>query len=113
METHEDYMNVWAKAENEIYEKNQEVLNLVKEMVSQSFFEELEEYLEECDNTSQYNLTNDSPNDKHKQDESDYELIKVVWVNQYRNGGYTGDNFAGQIWIKITNEKYFTFHYEM
>ena len=93
--------------------QNKFVISLVKEMVSKPFFEELNEYLEESGDTSQYDLTNCPPNDKYKQDESDYKLIKFAWVNQYVNGGYTGDEFEGQIWIKINNEYYFTFHYVM
>lgn len=113
MKTQEDYMQSWIDAENKIYEENQNILKEVKIFVSKDFFEELELYLEECDRTSSYEITQDQPREEYRQDESDYELIKEAWVNQYRNGGYEGDDYAGQVWIKITDDKYFTFHYEM
>ncbi|CAL2085019.1 hypothetical protein [Tenacibaculum sp. 190524A02b] len=113
MEAQENYMEAWIEAENKIYEQQQQVLGQIKKMVTEPFFKEIEEYLEECDITSQYKLTTEEPPKRHKQNEEDYELIKEAWVNQYVNGGIEGDSFAGQIWIKVSDKEFFTFHYNM
>ena len=39
--------------------------------------------------------------------------IKGVWVDQWQNGGYTGDSYAGDIYIKINKSLYLKIPYEM
>lgn len=36
-----------------------------------------------------------------------------IWVDQYRNGGITGNDFAGEIYIRLTDNKFLNFHYSM
>lgn len=41
-----------------------------------------------------------------------YGLIKQFWVDQWRDGGYTGDDFAGDIYIKLKDKKFLKMGYE-
>jgi hypothetical protein len=34
------------------------------------------------------------------------DLIQTYWVDQWMNGGYTGDNFAGDIYIQLKENLY-------
>ncbi len=36
-----------------------------------------------------------------------------IWVDQYKNGGYTGDEFAGKCYIRLTDTKFLLYHYSM
>lgn len=36
-----------------------------------------------------------------------------IWVDQYRNGGYTSDDFAGKCYIRLTDTKFLLYHYSM
>ena len=41
------------------------------------------------------------------------DIIKEEWVNQTVNGGYVGDDFAGDIYFQITENKYLKLCYRM
>lgn len=45
------------------------------------------------------------------QDEDYGTIIKGWWVDQWRNGGYEGDDFAGDIYIKLKKDKYLKIYY--
>ena len=70
------------------------------------------EYIEECDFTYQFEITKEKPNIKTKQTE-DFEYLKEVFVDQYCDGGYVGDSFAGWVCIPINKKEYLKFHYSM
>lgn len=42
--------------------------------------------------------------------DSNNSLLKV-WVNQTTNGGYTGDDFAGDVYVKLKNRCYLKWGY--
>jgi len=44
--------------------------------------------------------------------EEDYGLIQGIWVDQWRNGGYEGDDFAGDIYIKLKENIFLKMGYE-
>jgi hypothetical protein len=97
-----------AKAEAEETER---IINLLKEEKGEDWVNELKEYLE-------YEDCYFSPKivDKPKgelQTVEDGELIKEEWVNQTTNGGYTGDDFAGTIYFKLSEGRYLEFGYTM
>lgn len=104
----QDYYDELAK----IHQEEVKVLDNLKNIITNDFYDDVMDYLDFCDCTSQYEITNEIPNDKCKQKE-DYDNIPFAWVDQYCNGGYVGDDFAGWVWIKLNDEQFFKFHYSM
>ena len=45
--------------------------------------------------------------------DSEVKTISYIWVNQTTNGGFTGDDFAGEIYIEIEENKYLEMYYQM
>ena len=98
--------------DNKEHENKLRCLEAVKLNVSPGLYDEILEYIEECDFTDQFKITTIEPNEKFKQSEES-DLLKEVWVDQYCNGGYVGDDFAGWVHIKINDTEYLKFHYSM
>jgi hypothetical protein len=96
--------------ENEHDQANQKILDIVKSKVTEDEFIEIEWVIEESDNTYNYLIT-DKPVGTFQHE--DYEDIEGIYVNQTTNGGYTSDEFAGTISIKIGENEYFQFSYSM
>jgi hypothetical protein len=97
------------KKENE---KRVKCLEYVKSKVEKPLYDEILEYIEECDFTDRFEITKSKPDIKTKQTE-DFEHLKEVFVDQYCNGGYVGDDFAGWVYIEINKDEYLKFHYSM
>lgn len=36
-----------------------------------------------------------------------------IWINETTSGGYSGDDFEGDVYIKINNNEYLTFSYRI
>lgn len=103
-----DVMDGYQECLQEEHDANMNVFNEeVLPLLSQEQFEEVKMCMEETE-TNQYRIT-DTPCASSKDD--DYDLIDV-YVDQWRNGGHTGDDFAGTISIALSNGKYFTFAYQ-
>ena len=102
----------YLEEEDKEHEINQNVLKEVKKIVSNKHFEDICEYLKECDYTSQYEITESEPDERYHQKEG-LDYIEEAWVDQYTNGGHTGDEFAGSVWLKIKPKKWFKFNYSM
>lgn len=98
--------------DQEQMQKRIDSLEIVKKNVSHNMYEDIIHYIVECYHTEQFEITKEVPNDEHKQKEH-YDYLTEVWVNQYCNGGYVGDDYAGWIWIKINAIEYLKFHYSM
>lgn len=105
-------MQEYAKEMDRIHLEESKILDKLKEKVSENLFNDIGQYLEDCDSTGQYEFTSIPPDDRNKQDEH-YDHIKFSWVDQYCNGGYVGDDFAGWGWIQISEKEWFKFHYSM
>lgn len=100
-----------SEAENKRYQKDQEILKLVEESVSNTVYNDILYSIEMSENTYDYLITNKPEGEFQK--EEDFESLDGQWVNQTTNGGYIGDEFAGTISIKINEDKYFQFSYSM
>ena len=85
---------------------------IVKNNVSDDLYNDILEYIGECDYTTNFEITSVTPDKENKQ-EGEGDFIKEIWVDQYCNGGYGGDDFAGWIHIKINKTEYLKFHYSM
>ena len=49
----------------------------------------------------------------YAQDDVPLHNLEGWWVNQTTDGGYTGDEFAGTVSVKISKDKYLQFSYSM
>lgn len=100
-------MDDWVKELLEQETKDDKVLNEVKELVSEEFYTDLIDYMCNSYNHS-FSITDEVGGEP--QDEG---LLFTPFVYQSCNGGYTGDDFAGEIFIPLGNNKFFKFHYSM
>ena len=107
----EEMLGGITQFEKEGKEADDNVLNTVKGFLSEDQFEDVLNLLEECYNTYNYSIE-DKPKGDY-QEEEDYPNLVGIWVNQTTNGGYSGDEFAGTISVKLSNDKYFQFYYSM
>ena len=87
-----------------------EMMNNLKKEKSNDWVKELLEYLEFEEDYFSPSIVNDPKGDKQ---EIDGNLIKEEWVNQTTNGGYSGDDFGGTIYFKLSENRYLCFHYSM
>lgn len=103
-----DVMDGYQELMMEEHEKDMTVFNEdVLPFLSEDQIEQLKICMEDSSNGS-FKIT-DEPCTSSKED--DYDLIDV-YVDQWRNGGHTGDDFAGTISVALLNGKYFTFDYQ-
>jgi hypothetical protein len=106
----DDYNTEMIRLENEQTEKDNKVLDDVKLLVSEEIFEDIKIVLEESENVYDFSIE-DKPIGEFQKENYDY--LDGIWVNQTTNGGYIGDEFAGNVSIKIDENKYFQFYYSM
>lgn len=96
---------------------NDRLLRVIENVKGKAFGEDVRTYIEYLDENSvsfydfPLELT-DRPLGSYHQEE-DLEVIDGVWVNQYVNGGYTGDDFVGDAYIQLKPHKYLKIHYPM
>jgi hypothetical protein len=93
-------------------DKKIKCLNHVKTQVTKELYKDIIDYVKDCGFTDGFIVTSKIPNDECHQTE-DCEYLKEAWVDQYCNGGYNGDDFAGFVSIKINKNEYLKFHYSM
>tara|TARA_R110000851_G_C12740486_1_gene530797 strand:+ start:238 stop:585 length:348 start_codon:yes stop_codon:yes gene_type:complete len=97
------------KEQNDIRAK---CLTYVATQVTIKLFDDIIEYIKDCDFTDRFEITEVKPKDNDKQSE-DFDYLKEVWVDQYCDGGYVGDDYAGSVNININKKEYLKFHYSM
>jgi len=93
-----------------ITEKDNRLLRVIESVLGKKFVEDVRDCLEQCEASTGIWLTK-MP--KGTFQEEDYGSFDGYWVNQYVNGGMTGDDFQGTISIKLRTGKYLTFSYAM
>lgn len=108
--TEEDMRAAQASVEREQRETgeiNLAVLMQVKALVSSEAFEQIEESLSESGFTHSYQIVCDPVGLA----QDDGFLLGQVYVDQTKNGGHSGDDFAGTVCMPITADRYFQFAY--
>lgn len=97
--------------EEELMEKHAKDMAVFNEEVLPLLGEKQIEELKICmKDSSRYDYrVTDAPCTSSKED--DYESIDV-YIDQWQNGGYSGDDYAGTISVALPNGKYFTFAYQ-
>lgn len=104
-------MDEYIAAEKLAYEKDQKVLELVKSKISKTAYEDVLYEIEVSENTWNYLIT-DEPKGRYQED-TEFEELGGLWVDQTTNGGYLGDEYAGTVSIKISDDEFFQFEYSM
>lgn len=107
-----DFYDEMAKEENRINEKRIKVLNHIQEIVGETYRKDVEACLDECESCGEFQLV-DITCIKGNRQEEDWNSYDHVYVNQTTDGGYTGDSFAGHIYIPITKKLYLKSYYSM
>lgn len=89
---------------------NERITKVLKSTRGEKFVEDLLVFLEEGgDVMGAWEIVKEP---KGEYQEEDYgEIIKGQWVDQWRNGGMEGDDFAGDIYIEIKKDKYLKMYY--
>jgi hypothetical protein len=105
MNTTEDYIKEIEEHDRKEAEKNKKIINEAKKYLNEKQIEELELAFDET-----YNHSFEIVNYKKGDLDDDYEEIKL-YVNQTTNGGYTGDEFAGEQYVKLAHKKYLMWYY--
>ena len=103
------------QAEKEIadlFEKeNQEnhlVFEEIKKQVSKEYLKIIEEELEETNGGTHLEIV-----DKPLGDKEECQNGYYIWIDQYVNGGYSGDEYDGNCYMKLPNGKYFKWNYSL
>lgn len=106
MDAEQENVLAAMKAEDE---RQQGVLDQIKGKVSAEVFADIKACMEDSGSVSGFNLAVKPLG----QEQDDGYSFGPYFVNQTCNGGYTGDEFAGSISIRIGVEDFFEFNYLM
>jgi hypothetical protein len=95
------------EADNKEVAKQAKILKRIKKRVSASWYRSIIEFLEDNDFTHNFAIT-DKPAGKRQKETYRFSHS---YIDQYSNGGFSGDDFAGQASLPIRDGLYFSFHY--
>ena len=105
-----DYNDCMISMHEKQSKRYNRVLTIIEKLKGKPFVEELENILKESEADGTFNFVRETDGEY---EEEGCELIKGMWVNQYSNGGFTGDSFAGYCYIELKPNRYLKFHYSM
>lgn len=95
--------------------RDKRILNAIRKINGDSFHDELKDIIIDLDQCGGFSIV-DEPKGSYQTEDWGI-IIPGVWVDQWRNGGYTGDDFAGDVYVKITRpnktDKYLKLPYQM
>lgn len=74
---------------------------------------ELSAYAERLDSWEFLGLVATPRGKKDEHPEDIPPFVEEEWIDQYQNGGYSGDSYAGYTYLKIAEDTYLKFHYQM
>lgn len=87
--------------------KQSKILKRIKKRVSASWYKSIMDFLEDSEFTYDFSIL-DKPVGKRQKETYRFSHC---YINQYGNGGISGDDFAGQACLPIRGGLYFSFHY--
>lgn len=100
--------------EKAYYEKlaivNNRIFRAIKNQLGEEYYEAVKDCLEECEYNGILELTK-KPSWKPQYE--DWDAFDHIYVDQYIDGGMTGDEFAGYIYIPLKENLYLKSHYNM
>lgn len=92
------------------YKNTEKRLDLVSKFKTKKYMAQLRELMDEAGVHSAEFVRGTG---KGKKQKSDYPAIKWEWVDQYENGGYSGDSYSGYIYIELKPNRYLKLNYSM
>lgn len=109
----DDFYKEILEEENKIFVENILLLGEIGQIKSEEYLSAVTDCLKESEAHGKLSFVDISTiNPKHKQEE-DWDEFDHIYVDQQINGGYIGDEYAGYIWIPITEKKYLKSYYSM
>jgi len=109
-EHHDEFCRVMKEYDDNIANKNNKVFEEIKKLVSDKYLKDVKDCLYQSECEGIYELV-EKPNIEPQ--EEDWDSFDHILVDQYRNGGYVGDDFAGYIYIPVKDNTYLKAHYSM
>lgn len=113
--TDADYMRIMEEAnasalehDREQRRKRDEALAYVATIVGVRKLKHIKGFIADCDYTSEFEIVDSHGG--HRQDEKG-TAFRYIYLDQYSNGGMSGDDYAGWVWIPLPQGKYLKFHY--
>lgn len=100
------------KKEEKTSKKRTTTLNHIQDIMGVDYRNAVEDCLNECESCNEFKLVDKSCIKGNYQKE-DWGYFDHIFVNQTTDGGYTGDEFAGYIYIPITKKLYLKSYYSM
>ncbi|PWD01972.1 hypothetical protein [Pseudomonas amygdali] len=89
-------------------QKREEALAYVATIVGARKLKHINEFIDDCDYTCEFEIADSHAG--NRQDEPG-TAFRYIYLDQYSNGGMSGDDFAGWVWIPLPKGKYLKFHY--
>ena len=89
---------------------NNEILDSLRLTLGKEYVEDIIECLKESEAGGKLEIV---PNPGIKKQNEDWGSFDHILVDQYVNGGYLGDEFAGYVYIPINDGQYLKSHYSM
>lgn len=115
--TEAEYMDIMHRAEEEMRAHHieqtrikDEALAYVATIVGERKLQHIKDYIVECESTFDFEIVD--THGGHRQDETGY-AFRYIYLDQYSNGGMSGDDYAGYVWIPLPKGKFLKFHYAM
>ena len=106
----------YAKLEEERKEFNRVAIRIfkaIKSVKGKKYLKNLLEYMEESEWNDVTLVRKDLESIPEKDWQQERGLIGKVIVNQYVNGGYSGDEYSGYVWVPLKGNLFLKFHYDM
>jgi len=106
----DDYVKELEAFHKDVNDHNTIILKKIRKELGGKYVNDIKACLEESEAHGKLEIV-DNPGIK-RQDE-DWRTFDHILVDQYENGGYEGDSFAGWIYIPLKDNKYLKSHYSM
>lgn len=90
---------------------NNRIFNAIENQLGKKYLLAVKDCLTECE--ADFNLSLVKKPIYVDQQEEDWEEFNHIFVDQYENGGFSGDDFAGYIYIPLKENLYLKSHYSM
>lgn len=88
--------------------KRGEALAYVATIVGARKLKHIKDFIADCEYTAEFEIVD--THGGHRQDEKGF-AFRYIYLDQYSNGGMSGDDYAGWVWIPLPKGKFLKFHY--
>ena len=105
-----EYMKAEKNREAEDASKNTHILNAIEKELSKEYREAVFNCIMESEGYGLFEIVNE-PKGNHQYEE--WGTFDHIYVDQWEDGGITGDSFAGDIYIPLMEGQYLKVKYQM